>query len=196
MSSETLQALRARIIRLSPLSDEDWEAFAPLPEVYTLSRGALFAEAGKRSSWAAFVVRGAFRQYYTVDGEERSTYFFFEGDLLCDYLGCIRRQPAQLSIEALEEAELLRFPYAALEELYAQRPAWGAFGRRLAEYLAAGLEERLVSVLTQRPEERYAALLSGHRQRILERIPQQYIASYLGITPVSLSRIRGRKRSA
>ncbi|HEY0356729.1 MAG TPA: Crp/Fnr family transcriptional regulator, partial [Flavisolibacter sp.] len=62
----------------------------------------------------------------------------------------------------------------------------------VAEYLAMGLEERMTGLLMLSPEERYRQLLQSNKQKILERIPQQYIASYLGITPVSLSRIRNR----
>ena len=62
----------------------------------------------------------------------------------------------------------------------------------MAEYLAIGLEERMAGLLTMSPEERYLRLLEGNKQKIIERIPQHYIASYLGITAVSLSRIRKR----
>jgi len=66
------------------------------------------------------------------------------------------------------------------------------FGRKIAEYATMGLEERMVSLLTQSAEERYLELLASNKQKILERIPQQYIANYLGITPESFSRIRHR----
>ncbi|GAA4338470.1 Crp/Fnr family transcriptional regulator [Flaviaesturariibacter amylovorans] len=188
-----LEYLRRQLERFAPLPNDEWELLPPHLEERTLPKGALFVEAGKRAPWVAFVLAGTFRQYYTVDGVERSTYFYLEGDLLCDYLGCLRGRPAGLSIEVLEAAQVLCFPYEVIDTLYRQRPAWGTLGRKLAEYLAAGLEERMVSLLTERPEARYAALLAGNKTRILERIPQQYIASYLGITPVSLSRIRGRR---
>lgn len=62
----------------------------------------------------------------------------------------------------------------------------------MAEYLGIGLEERMVSLLLQSPEERYIDLLNSNKKKIIERIPQYYIANYLGITPVSMSRIRNR----
>ena len=70
--------------------------------------------------------------------------------------------------------------------------AWQKFGRLISEYLAIGLEERMVGLLMLRPEERYLELISGNKKKIIERIPQHYIANYLGITPVSMSRIRNR----
>jgi CRP-like cAMP-binding protein len=92
----------------------------------------------------------------------------------------------------MEDTHILTFPYSALETLYDLYPAWERFGRKVAEYLVLGLEERLVEHLMYSPEERYERLLTSHRTKIIERVPQQYIASYLGITPVSLSRIRAR----
>lgn len=71
-------------------------------------------------------------------------------------------------------------------------PKWERFGRLVAEYLAIGLEERMAGLLILSPEERYLELLESNKQKIVERIPQHYIANYLGITPVSLSRIRKR----
>jgi CRP-like cAMP-binding protein len=77
-------------------------------------------------------------------------------------------------------------------DVYSQSAAWQTFGRLVAEYIAMGLEERMVSLLVQSPEERYRELLTGQKKKIIEQIPQQYIANYLGISPVSMSRIRKR----
>lgn len=69
---------------------------------------------------------------------------------------------------------------------------WQKFGRLIAECLAIGLEERMVGLLMLSPEERYMELIKGNKKKIIERVPQHYIANYLGITPVSMSRIRNR----
>ena len=70
--------------------------------------------------------------------------------------------------------------------------AWQKFGKLIAEYLGVGLEERMVSLLIETPGERYINLLNSNKKKTIERIPQHYIASYLGITAVSMSRIRNR----
>jgi CRP-like cAMP-binding protein len=108
------------------------------------------------------------------------------------YMSCLTGQPSLVTIEALSAGSYLSFSYAALAGLFEQRMAWQKFGRLLAEYLSLGLEERMVSLLLLSPEERYRALLTGNKKKILERVPQHYIANYLGMTPVSLSRIRNR----
>jgi CRP-like cAMP-binding protein len=132
------------------------------------------------------------RHYYTRDGEEKTTYFYFENHLVSSYFSAITGKPSELTIEALTDSRLLTFPYAHLKSLYDQSPKWERFGRLLAEYVAMGLEERMAGLLMMSPEERYLQLLQGNKQKIIERIPQHYIANYLGITPVSLSRIRKR----
>lgn len=140
----------------------------------------------------AFVLEGMFRQFYTKDGEERTTYFFFDNHFLSAYISCLTGKPAQITIEALSDSTYISFPYSVLHGLFDQRMAWQKFGRLMAEYLTVGLEERMVSLLLLSPEERYLALLEGNKKKILERVPQHYIANYLGITPVSMSRIRNR----
>ena len=87
---------------------------------------------------------------------------------------------------------MIVFPYTALQILCDQSKAWERFGRLLAEYIALGLEEHMVCLLTLSAEERYMGLLESNRRKITGRIPQHYIANYLGITPVSLSRIRNK----
>lgn len=108
-------------------------------------------------------------------------------------MSCITGQPSQLSIETLTNSRLLVFTYPILQSLYTQSQQWEKFGRLIAEYIAMGLEERMVGLLMLSPEERYHQLLQSNKQKILERIPQHYIANYLGVTPVSLSRIRNRQ---
>lgn len=186
------EKLRQSIERFGKLSDRDWELLLPSIESRQLKKHDLFCQEGKRSFEVAFLVNGTFRQYYSKDGEERTTYFYFAADLMCAYVSCVTGQPSLLSIEALTDAELLCFPYAVLLKLYKESHAWQTIGRMIAEYIAVGLEERMVSLLIQSPEERYRDLLDSNKRKIIEQIPQQYIANYLGITPVSMSRIRKR----
>lgn len=191
---ESLLLLRQHLAQFAPLSDEDWHLLEPHVRLASLPKHGLFAQEGRVAGEVAFVLEGMFRQFYTKDGEERTTYFFFENHLLSAYFSCLTGQPSRLTIEALTESHYLSFPYAVLAELFEQRMAWQKFGRRLAEYLTLGLEERMVSLLLLSPEERYRELLASGKTKILARVPQHYIANYLGMTPVSLSRIRSRTR--
>jgi len=189
---EAIQTFRQQVHKLTIIPDEDWELIMPHLSLKTFRRHDYFAREGKTATEVAMVVHGSFRHFYTKDGEEKTTYFYFEEALMSAYISCITQKPSLLSIQALEEAEVLVFPYKILFELFEKSKAWERFGRKVAEYAMMGLEERMVGLLMQSPEERYIELLRSNKKKIIERIPQHYIANYLGITPVSLSRIRNR----
>lgn len=184
--------LRNNIEKFIKLSDEDWNLLIPHLEIRKLKKHDLLAEIGKVSNDVGFVLDGMLRHYYLKDGEEKTTYFYFENHFVTSYISCITEQPSQLSIEALSDCKLIVFPYTILKDLFEKNKTWQKFGRLIAEYIAIGLEERMVGLLMLSPEERYLELIKGNKIKIIERMPQHYIANYLGITPVSMSRIRNR----
>ena len=184
--------LRDHIEKFVNLTDQEWDLLLPHLEIRKLKKHQFLAESGRIADEVGFVVEGMLRHYYTRDGEEKTTYFYFENHLVASYISCITGNPSLLTIQALGNCTLIVFPYAAFRQLTEQNMTWQKFGRLLAEYLAIGLEERMVGLLTLSPEERYLELIKSNKVKILERIPQHYIANYLGLTPVSLSRIRNR----
>lgn len=187
------EALRIYLKVFVSFTDDEWAELRKEMVMVSILKKEVFVRLGEVSTTVGFVVSGSLRQYYiTPANDECTTYFFFENSLVGGYMSFIGKKPSLVAIEAMESAELLTFPYSALEALYDRYRSWERFGRKLAEYLGLGLEERLIEHLMYSPEERYERLVKSHRTKILERVPQQYIASYLGITPVSLSRIRAR----
>jgi CRP-like cAMP-binding protein len=192
MEPTDLVKLRNLFENFVKFPEADWDLLIPYIQDKQLRKHELFAEEGKKANEVAFILEGNFRQYYTNGGEDKTTYFYFPGNLMSAYISCISGHSSQLTIEALTDARMLSFSYNILKQLYLQSSAWQTCGRLIAEYIASGLEERMVSLLLKTPEERYLDLLSGTRKRIIEQVPQQYVASYLGITPVSLSRLRRR----
>ena len=107
------------------------------------------------------------------------------------YNSFLKKIPSAATVEALQDCELIVFDYDTLQNLYEKYPVFQKFGRLIAEWLYCCVEERMSSLLLDKPELAYKKLLEQDRG-ILNKIPQRYIASYLGITPVSLSRIRKR----
>ncbi len=192
MSWIMYSSFRNNIEKFVKLTDAEWDLMVPYLEIRKLKKHELFAEQGKVAGELCFVLEGMLRQYYMKDGEEKTTYFFFDNHLAGAYFSCISQKPSLLTIEALSECKVIVFPYKVLKELFETNMAWQTFGRLLAEYLAMGLEDRMVELLILSPEERYLELVKGNKTKIMERIPQHYIANYLGLTPVSLSRIRNR----
>ncbi|GAB4039639.1 Crp/Fnr family transcriptional regulator [Spirosoma jeollabukense] len=189
---QAAQQLRQHINQFSTLSDEEWMALEPHLSIVHLKKHQLMATQGVVADQVAFVLEGVFRQFYAKDGEDWTTYFFFDQQLMAAYMSCVTGRPSPVTIEALTEATCLVFPYAVIKSLFGQYMGWQTFGRLLAEYLMVALEERMAGLLLLSPEERYMALLEGDQRHILQRVPHHYIANYLGITPVSMSRIRNR----
>ena len=190
--AEAFKLLRKQITAFSTITDTDWEMLLPFLELKQLRKNQLFTAEGKRANEIGLVITGMFRQYYTKDGEEKTTYFFFEQHFISAYISCITGNPSLITIEALSDASYVSFSFTKMNELLNSSMAWQKFGRLIAEYTMIGLEERMVSLLLQSPEERYVELLNSNKIKIIERIPQHYIANYLGVTPVSMSRIRNR----
>lgn len=185
--------LRHYLTHFIELTDPEWLALEKQLTIKTIPKKEFLVQKGQKTTQIGFLLSGSFRVFYDKDGEEWTTYFCFENSLVAAYMSCITGQPSTLSIQALEDCQLLVFEYQTLTDLYQQFPVYETFGRKLAEYLFMGLDVRLAEQLILSPEERYLKFLgSPAKRKIIERIPQQYIASYLGITPVSLSRIRRR----
>ncbi len=189
---DSATSLRTAIERFVKLTQEEWEMLLPCLKELELQKGELFAKEVARAHLVGFLLEGNMRHFYTKDGVEQTTYFYFEGHFVSSYISCITGKPSELTIEALTDCKLLTFSYTDMRKLFDVSHKWERFGRLIAEYLAIGLEERMADLLLLSPEERYIKLLEGGKQKIIERIPQQYISGYLGITPVSLSRIRQR----
>jgi CRP-like cAMP-binding protein len=191
-----MHPLRQLIHQFVILTDQEWLLLYQHCEEITVAKHAYFIKEGKQEKRVGFMLEGTMRQFYTkATGEAITTYFYFENNLVSSYsyISCIHNVPSKITIEALQDCKLVVFNYSILLALFKQEKVWETFGRKMAEYLAAGLEERMVSLLIDKPEERYIKLLaSSNKQKLLARIPQHYIANYLGITPISLSRIRGR----
>ena len=191
-TAENFLLLRKHVEQFVKISDEDWALFEPHLTQRTIRKHEFMIREGSVGRELGYIISGEMRHYYTTKGEEKTTYFYFENSLVGPYHSCITGMPSRLSIEALSDTRLIVFPYEVLKQLFAKSQGWNTFGRVLAEYLGLGLEDRMVGLLTLSPEERYVELLQSNKKKILERIPQHLIANYLGVTPVSLSRIRNR----
>lgn len=146
---------------------------------------------GKVCKEIAYITQGSFRLFKMIDGIETTTYFSFEQEWISAYTSFLTQSPAYISIQAMEEATVLTLSYNDMQSLYAHHPVMERFGRLMAEHLCICLDERMHSLLLKTPEERYLKTLHDN-SFYFERVPQHYIASYLGIAPESLSRIRRR----
>lgn len=159
----------------------------------TVARGALLMP--REAVWhdVAFIARGCFRlSFLERDGAEHTAQIMTEGTFVADYESVLTGQPSTRAAEALEDSEVLLLARADQQALYDADPAFERFGRRLAEHLYLVSARRYASFLRLDAAERYDALATS-RPNLLQRVPQYVLASYLGITPETFSRIRARR---
>ncbi|WP_439698963.1 Crp/Fnr family transcriptional regulator [Mucilaginibacter sp. AW1-7] len=176
------------------LTDDEWSILSGYLEVTALKKKKNFAEPGNVCNHIGLVVKGAVRYFHVKDGEEITGYFSFEDEMLSSYKSFLTRQPGLFYIQALEDSQIVTLSHNALQEVCANQIMsfkMERFGRLMAEHYLICYEDRVASFITQTPEERYHKLLETGGE-VMQRIPQHYIANFLGITPVSLSRIRRR----
>lgn len=151
--------------------------------------------AGERVSYAYFCITGLFRLFYTLeDGKEFIKSFSLSNEFVTSYGAMISGEPSYFSIQALEDSAVIEIPYAVLQELSDRSHEWERFVRKSVEQLYLKKEERERELLFLSAAERLEAFRKKYPDLEL-RIPQYQIASYLGISPVSLSRIINQKRN-
>lgn len=143
--------------------------------------------------YTAFVEKGALRTY-TVDekGAEHIIQFAIEGWWTGDLFSFLTSEPSTYNIDVLEDAELLLLTRTAQEELLQKLPKFERFQRLLIQSAYVALQRRLVVNMSLTAEEKYTHFVKAYPE-IIQRIPQHMVASYLGITPETLSRIRKQK---
>lgn len=176
---------------ITGFSDAELELVLGYFERAVFKKRHLVQPAGKVANAVYFVESGCLRLFCSKEGVDRTTYFFTEHMFAGTYDSFLSRRPSLIAIEALEETRVLVLSYAALEELYRVFPKMNEFVRKSIEQRFVVLHDLFTAYLLNSPEERYLTLLK-ERPELVQRIPQHHIASFLGVTPVSLSRIRRR----
>ncbi|OZG71496.1 hypothetical protein BTA51_20590 [Hahella sp. CCB-MM4] len=185
-------ALRNQQNTFSGISDPAWEAFIDLMRPMNLAAGDCLLRAGQPARYLAYIVKGSMREYYaTSEGSEFNKAFVLSGSFTGSLFDLLSGEPSTVSIQALKDCELLVAPFIDFQKLYDTYPCWERAGRLLTESLFMKKARREHEFLTMSAWERYQSLLREYPD-LEQQVPQYHIASYLGITPVMLSRLRRR----
>ena len=183
-----LTALLSQIPGLS--ADEVADFAARWDQPILLRRGDFLVQAGQVEQRLCFVRHGLLRIYFpTTPGEETCVGFGHANSLLCSFPSFVTAKPSEYAIQALRQSELLAIGRADFMEFMAQSPAFASFWRAELEKALVGRMEHEIDLLLPEPAQRLARL----RQRsphIFQAVPRKYLASYLRMTPETLSRLR------
>ena len=190
LEGHPLTAVRMAFAHLVSLSDQAWNAYMQLFSPHELAAGEFFVQAGTTADSIALVTSGALREYFvTRDGKEFIKAFVLPGQFTGSLFDLLSGEPSTANIQTLKPTQLWVAPYGKVRVLYDLYPEWERVGRLLTEDLFIKKARREYEFLTMDATERYLNLLA-QQPDLEQHVPQYHIASYLGITPVALSRIR------
>lgn len=186
------ELILANVSRHINIDKKETEFFLSVLEPKSLGRKQVYLKSGNVCRYSAFVVDGALKSF-TVDkeGKEHILSFATRDWWIADMYSYISHMPAILTIEAIDDSEVLMLSYENQQLLYEKVPKFERFFRILVENSLVANQERLIDNLSSSAEERYLRFIKKY-PAIPSCVPQHSIASYLGITPEFLSKIRGR----
>jgi CRP-like cAMP-binding protein len=184
-----MQMLRQALERINPLADEAWAAIEPLTSARFVEAGQHLLRCGEPATRVVFITRGLVREYYLDGaGHESTRRFCREGELTGSLADLLAGGAAAVSIETLDPTDILELDWAAVDSLSDRHPSLMKLIRRFAEGLYVRKMRREFEMLTLPAAERYRRF-TQEEPDLETRLPRHMVATYLGITPVHLSRI-------
>ena len=172
------------------LTDDEKNAILALDIFHSVKKGTTLLKEGQKSNDNYFVLKGCLRKYYMIDGEEKTTAFFTEMEALTPH--CVMsKTPSEYYISCVEDAILLISTSDMETEINSKFPKFDLMCRILSEERLGKQQIDFDEFKTSSPEQRYLNLLES-RPDLIQRVPQHQLASFLGIKPQSLSRLRAR----
>ena len=175
---------------ISQITDNEFADTISYFTELNLQKGDFFVKQDKICRHIAFILKGTLRTYYINDkAEETTSCFCTENNLTTSYKSFILQQPSNLILQAIEETQLLVIEYENLQKLYAKSTVWQTIGRAVAEREYIVMEQYASILNNETAKEKYLRLLK-EQPNVLQKANIEDIASYLGVTRRTLSRIR------
>jgi CRP-like cAMP-binding protein len=179
------------ISKVETPSPEEMEIINKNIPVKNFDKGTVLLREGEVAKESYYVVKGCVRSYYLVDGNELTTAFYIENESCAAMSSYINQQPSTHYLECVEDCTLSVLTFENEQTLIKKYPKFESLCRNTVESDFGKTQEMFAKFITKSPEERYSDILKN-RPDLLQRVPQYYLASYLGVKPESLSRIRKR----
>ena len=190
MPTDKTEILKIAFEKQAKLSEAEWTAIRACLKERTLKKGEFLCRYGQVEKYLSIIATGSCRGFYTnKEGEEISVAFMFPNDFVSAYYSFLTQRPSLMAIQAVTPVTIISISYTDLNLLCDQYKSAERIGRLNAERIYRRKEEREIALLTLSATERYQDLVNRSPQ-LLQQISLKHIASYLGIKPESLSRIR------
>lgn len=173
------------------LNDDDLLLLQNAVEKRTYRKNDMIFTEGKISDEIYFVSKGCVRLFYNVEGNDRTAFFYTENKFICAGESYTYNLPAIENYQAMEQTEVFVFTKKKTEELLSKAPKIEIIARIATENELITCQKMIASFVIKSAEERYTDLLNTQGE-LFQRVPQQYIASFLGVSPETLSRIKAR----
>lgn len=186
-----MKQIRDYFERTFELTDREWHLFSSRLVQTKVPKKYLLLKRGQVEDSLSFIETGMVRFYIPREENDLTFAFAFHDNFVSGYDSFLTRTPSTYQIETLTPTTLWRLSYRDLTEIYAKTAVGNAIGRHAAEKLFLKKSERELSLLSETAEERYRNLFT-EQPHLVRHIPLKYIASYIGVTPQALSRIRKR----
>lgn len=186
-----MDKIRKLIDSISPMSDSDWCFFCSKLQELNVKKNTTLLQVGQVENYLSFISKGIVRLYIPQVTSDLTFGFLFENEFVTGYDSFLSQKPSKYKVETLTESVLWRISKNDLEEVYNKTKNGNVIGRKMAEKMFLIKSDREISLLSKTAEERYLNLFT-ERPKLLQQIPLKYVASYIGVTPQALSRIRKR----
>jgi len=173
------------------ISENDWLIFSSKLIKRVFAKRDVILYFNEKENYLSFVEKGIVRKFLPKDFGDITIDFVFEGNFVTAYESFLTRQPSNYQIEAMTETILWSISYDSLQEIYSKTEIGNEIGRLAAEDQYLKKSKRELAFLYKSAEERYLDLFK-ERPYLLKFLPLKYIATYIGVTPQALSRIRKR----
>lgn len=173
------------------LNDEELNLLENYFEIKTLKKKEFLLKDEKVCNFIGFIQKGTIRHFHIKNGDEKTCDISFENSWVTDFQSFTHNTPSIMNLQAMDEVIVFIIQKQKLYELYDKCNKYETFGRIMAENVAQRATEIAMSLSSDKPEERFNNLIKKQPD-LFQRIPQKYIANFLGISPESLSRIRNR----